>query len=179
MTMTESSIVKLIGRLFPILFMLMLVHIVNVLVRKKRIEPETPEGRDVAADPGKTTTAGNTSTDLGFEIPQMRRAPRVERQGGIYQDNVYHETKAHGSGDIYENRTTCQASEKGSSIYEGRQHCSGETAPSEYRGARPVPAPDESPGQKPGKDVRLTAGEIRSAVIALEILGKPKALRRR
>lgn len=179
MTMTESSIVKLIGRLFPILFMLMLVHIVNVLFRKKRIEPETPEGRDAAAGTAETTPAGDQSNDLGFEIPQMRRAPRVERQGGAYQDNVYHETKAHGSGDIYENRTACQASEKGSSIYEGRQRCSGETAPSEYREARPVPAPDGSPGQKPGKDVRLTAKEMRAAIIATEVLGKPKALRRR
>lgn len=177
MIMTES----MVALIFPILFMMMLLHIVKGLLGKQRIESGrgTPERQDTVADNAEMIPDGNQSDDLGFEIPRMRHAPRIERQGGAYQGDVYHETKAHGTGNIYENREACQASEKGSSIYEGRRHCSGEMAPSEYSGAGPIPAADESPIQKPGKDVLLTARELRAAIIASEVLGKPKALRRR
>lgn len=177
MIMTES----IAALIFPILFIMVLLHIVKGLLGKQRIESGSgiPERQDTATDSAEMIPDGNQTDDLGFEIPQMRRAPRIERQGGVYQGDVYHETKAHGTGNIYENREACQASEKGSSIYEGRRRCSGETAPSEYSGARPIPAADESPIQKPGKDVLLTAREMRAAIIASEVLGKPKALRRR
>lgn len=177
MIMTES----IAALVFPILFMVMLLHIVKGLLGKQRIESGggTPERQDTVVDNAEMIPEGDQSDDLGFEIPRMRHAPRIERQGGVYQGDVYHETKAHGTGNIYENREACQASERGSSIYEGRSRCSGETAPSEYSGARPIPAADESPIQKPGKDGLLTAREMRAAIIASEVLGKPKALRRR
>ncbi len=175
--MTES----IAALIFPVLFMMMLLHIVKGLLGKQRIESGggTPERQDTVTDNAEMIPDGNQSDDLGFEIPRMRHAPRIERQGGVYQGDVYHETKAHGTGNIYERREACQASERGSSIYEGRNRCSGEMAPSEYSGAGPIPVADESPVQKPGKDVLLTARELRAAIIASEVLGKPKALRRR
>lgn len=177
MIMTES----IAALVFPILFMVMMLHIVKGLLGKQRIESGggTPERQDTVVDNAEMIPDGNQSDDLGFEIPRMRHAPRIERQGGVYQGGVYHETKAHGIGNISDNREACQASERGSSIYEGRRRCSGETAPSEYSGARPIPAADESTIQKPGKDGLLTARGMRAAIIASEVLGKPKALRRR
>lgn len=177
MIMTES----IAALVFPILFMVMLLHIVKGLLGKQRIESGggTPERQDTVVDNAEMIPDGNQSDDLGFEIPRMRHAPRIERQGGVYQGDVYHETKAHGTGNISDNREACQASERGSFIYEGGRRCSGETAPSEYSGARPIPAADESPIQKPGKDGLLTAREMRAAIIASEVLGKPKALRKR
>lgn len=164
----------------PILFMMML-HIVKGLLGKQRSESggRTPERWDKAADNAEMIPEGNQPDDLGFEIPQMRHAPRIERQGGSYQGDVYRETKVHGTGNIYENRKACPASEKGSSVHEGQSRFAGETEPSEYRGAGSTPAADDSLMQKPGNGGLLTAREMRAAVIASEILGKPKALRRR
>lgn len=79
MIMTES----IAALIFPILFMMVLLHIVKGLLGKQRIESGSgiPERQDTATDNAEMIPDGNQTDDLGFEIPRMRHAPRIERQG--------------------------------------------------------------------------------------------------
>ena len=138
-----------------------------------------PEAPEPMADYGYHTAPEEPAdSGLGFEIPKMRHAPRIERQTGLYQGGVYHETRPLGNIETL-GRQHCAGSEKSSSIEEGRHSCAAAEAPSEYKGERPVSSGEVNAKTSERSGPVFTARDLRAAFVMTEVLGKPKALKRR
>ena len=167
-----------------ILVLLITMTFMLRIVRQSKDKTFSKTGETYPEERGSSTmteyqTQDSEANDLGFEIPKMRRAPRIERQGGIYQDGVYHETKQHGDSHFPLTGQPCIASVKESSIQEGRHACAAGEAPSEYKGERPTPVREEpvQPVEK-AKPI-FSANDLRAAFVMTEVLGKPKSLKRK
>lgn len=170
------GLLSLIVNLLPMVFMYLVFRLITKSMKKYQQDREretlgTWEDVESAAD--------EPVEELGFEVPQMRRAPRVERRSGSYQDGVYHETKPLGESEPPETRQSCSASIKESSITEGRHSCGASEAPSEYKGERPSHLHEEGNQPADRKGPVLNARDLMAVVVMSEVLGKPKALQRK
>ncbi len=167
------GLMGIIVNLLPLVFMYCIFRLITKAMKKYQQDNEYG-----TLGTGEAEPAVDEQTDeLGFEVPQMRRAPRVERRGGVYQDGVYHETKPHGgNGSLSMSDGT--APEKESSIADGRQACAAGEAPSEYKGERPSHLHEESNHPADRKGPVFNARDLMAVVVMSEVLGKPKALKK-
>ncbi|MDO4203110.1 MAG: hypothetical protein Q4D07_01210 [Selenomonadaceae bacterium] len=169
------GLMGIVDNLLPMVFMYLVFRLITRSMKKYQQDREQETPGTWEAEP----PVDEPAEELGFEVPQMRRAPRIERRSGVYQDGVYHETKPLGESESPEIRQNCSASTKGSSITEGRHSCEASEAPSEYKGERPSHLHEEKPQPADRKGPVLNARDLMAVVVMTEVLGKPKALRRR
>ena len=169
------GLLSLIVNLLPMVFMYLVFRLITKSMKKYQQDREQETTGTWEAEP----SVDEPADELGFEVPQMRRAPRIERRGGVYQDGVYHETKPLGESEPPEIRENCSASTKDSSITEGRHSCGASEAPSEYKGERPSHLHEEGNQPADPKGPVLNARDLMAVVVMSEVLGKPKALQRK
>ena len=173
-----STFLPLLSTLVSLLIFAFVIRTVS-RAAKNASEGQRETAPEPMADYGYHTAPEEiTDSGLGFEIPKMRHAPRIERQTGVYQGGVYHETKPLGNIEM-PIRHHCAGSVKSSSIEEGRHSCAAAEAPSEYKRERPVLSGEVNAKTSERSGPVFTARDLRAAFVMTEVLGKPKALKRR
>jgi len=166
----------MLGSVASFLMYLLFLFALARWVRRPKRKAETETEKQPPINNGEAVVFDEPSDGLGFEVPKMRRAPRVEQRKDNCPDGVFREVRHETAGTPV--REHCIASEKDSSINEGRHSCAAGEAPSEFQGKRPTRSEESKVLEERKKGPLLTAVSLRDAVIVSEVLGKPKALRR-
>lgn len=140
------------------------------LGKKKKPVPKLPPREQPLpppAQPGKPR-------ELGFEVPKLEGAPEPERPSTVQDEQgVWHEADS----ILQEQLQALEEAERDRRQDEERERRESALREAE---ARAYAAQAKLPGQAAAhRAPAVEAGQLRAAVIWSEILGKPKALRRR
>ena len=172
--MIEDIIFEAVGWIFshlPLVAMLIFMAFMNYTQEKnkkrkkyppiKKPQPQ-PTAQPVPSDPG----------DIGFEIPELKRAPEEKSQDGIYREQQSADSLAIEAEELADEQNRYMKYLKEKTEQEKRTR---EEEEETYRTQAKL-APKK---QKPLVIPSVTPQALATGIIYEEILGKPKALRGR